>query len=500
MKKYLQESERRKILSHFFHTLVEELVKKGETRSRASSLVRQIWREEGGSSYSHGLPLLIEEDGFLRMYARGDTLTPSFSEAMHRRIREDLSKQEVLLSPLFLGETLESFFDVNATPPGFLSKISQRSRLRKEGELIAKIQSDLEKVAHIGELEKRRVLTLAILAHGASYRELEGKVLYIPTLVSAKNELIAFGIKQHLLWEGIKTLSIFPMEQEEEERGIYLCQGTEIWPSQPSMLGSIFANFGKEGAATEPYAHSWRQIHKHLRELSCGNLPYVAGHSMGGSLAIQIMLYSHALIEKAYVYNSQGVGERDYRVYKRFSSEVRQKLHLFVNLDDLPFWRMGAKVVGHVTCYIGERRWKYRTIKKWEVYALIPAMVKSIGNMLNALPAHQKIVPLHSSYVYFNLSPSEIAQENAERVTRFDYLDFLPKFYLPLRGLLRLVRRLFGWQLFEEYIKSQIEIIELHEEELREIISHHVDSESVKQLEELARAKEELYRRLLKRR
>ena len=110
----------------------------------------------------------------------------------------------------------------------------------------------------------------------------------------------------------MKTASLFP--QEEGAPSIYLCQGTELWPSQPSMFGSILANFAQHGAATEAYAHSWRRIHKHLRELG---RPFVAGHSMGGSMALQIGLYSHALVERVYAFNPPVPGERDALFYQK---------------------------------------------------------------------------------------------------------------------------------------------------------------------------------------
>lgn len=497
-KPIFQERICRKTLFYAFRYLVALGVAKKIAPKTASSVVRKLWNEEA-VNFPTELPLILQEDGFIRMYSEASPLVLGFFRHLVKRMQQPVNLEKIP-PPIFLEETVDaaSFHDVNATPPGFIPKISSAARLKGEEALIKKIQSDLNRMVHIGDVEKRRALTLAILAHGASYRELDGKVLYLPILSCAKPMLIPYGFRQHLLWEGIKTLSLFPMEKEDEERGIYLCQGTEIWPSQPSMLGSIFANFGKEGVATEPYAHSWRQIHKHLKDLAKIHPPYVAGHSLGGSLAMQIMLYSHALLHKAYIFNASGLEERDFQLYQRLPSEVQEKVRIYASIDDLAFWRMGRKIVGKITLYIGERRWRYRPLKKWEFLSLIPAMIKSIINMINALPAHQKIVPLLSSYIYFMLTPEEIARENAERVTRFDHLDFFPRLYLPLRAFLKLTRTLFGWRLFDTYLKSQLEIIALHEEELEEIIAHGASEESLEQLQLLRQQKEELLKRIKK--
>lgn len=91
------------------------------------------------------------------------------------------------------------------------------------------------------------------------------------------------------------------MPVDPEARPIYLCQGTEIWPSQPSVLASLLVNCAEHGSATEAYKQCRQRLHHDLTRFSIA--PYVIGHSMGGALALQIGLYSPSLIHKAYAFN-----------------------------------------------------------------------------------------------------------------------------------------------------------------------------------------------------
>jgi len=493
-KKIKSERGRRRVLAFLYRECCALLREKNIDEG----VVRQIWNEEVHDKMPKDLPFVIGKEGFLRMYAQAESVSFLLFFRIWSRLLE--AEQVKGVNPIFVGETLGSYFDVDATPPGFLPKFFSSFRLKQDLQLLENIQSDLEQIAHITDKKKRDFLTIAILAHGACYREMEGQILRIPSLSSSEpNVLVSYCFQQHLLWEGVKTISAFPIMNEEKERGIYLCQGTEIWPSQPSMLGSIFANLGKEGAATEPYAHSWRRIHKHLRFLTRPLLPIVAGHSMGGTLATQIALYSHPLIEKAYAFNPIVPERREYELYQSLSENAKAKLLVCASIDDLPFWRIGSTVVGQVVCFLGEQRWRYRPLKKWEVMLILPGICKAIVNMINALPAHQRIVALLRSYVYFSFSQQEIEEENRERVLRFDHIDFFPKFYAPARSLLKVVRTFFGWRLFDKYLKSQIEIIELHEADLRETLAVEGGEDIERQLEELSKQKAICMQKLLTR-
>lgn len=486
----LFEEDRRYTLAHLYKECAE---KKG------SSNLRKIWDQLAPPTLTD-LPSVLADDGFVRMYANATPISVSF----FRQIWECQKVCQVEssdLKPIMIGETYDSdlYFDVDATPPGFLPKIFSKFRLERDPYLLENIQADLIRVSEIQEKRKRDFLTLAILAHGASYREIEGRILKIPSFSStAPGVLTPYCFQQHLVWEGIKTVSAFPIIHEDKERAVYLCQGTEIWPSQPSMLGSIFANLGKEGSATEPYAHSWRRIHKHLRHLTKPLLPYVAGHSMGGALATQIALYSHPLIKKAFIFNPPAPEKRDHEMYRSLPEDVQTKLQVFASIDDLPFWRIGSSIIGQVTCFLGEHRWRYRPVKKWELLMVIPFIIKTIRNMINALPAHQRIVALLRSYIYFELSKEEIEKENSERLIRFDHIDFFPKLYSPAQRLLKTVRKFFGWELYDEYLKSQIEIIELQEADLKETLEKEDGVEVLEQLASLKKQKEELLKKLLK--
>lgn len=495
-KKESSEVLRRRVMGFLFKEMSLFLQRKDNLKeAQASSKIRDLWNEEKREKPQKDLPSIIRKDLFLRMYAEAASIDVVFFKRLWKKMLE--SPHEGRSLPIYIGETLDSYFDVDATPPGFLPKFFSKQRIKKDPGLLEKIQKDFEKVALIEDKEKRNFLTIAILAHGVSYREVEGKILYIPSLTSTEpGLLIPYCFQQHLIWEGVKTVSVFPIIREEKERSFYLCQGTEIWPSQPSMLGSIFANLGKEGSATEPYAHSWRRIHKHLRYLTRPHLPIVAGHSMGGAFATQIALYSHALIEKAYIFNPVVTEKKEYDLYHRLPKEEQQKILVFASIDDLPFWRIGSKVIGQLTCFLGEKRWRYRPLKKWELLLILPALCKAIVNVVNALPAHQRIVALLRSYIYFSLSEREIEWENKERVLRFDHIDFFPKLYRPARYLLHYARKLFGWQLYNEYLKGQIELIELQEADLEETFAILGGEDIEKQLKELKKQKESLKEKL----
>lgn len=473
-----------------YRHLLQEHVERLQREGYSTLHIRQAWNELSQEKPPKDLPKVVGEDAFIRAYARGK------SEDLFRKVEERLAAggfPETALLPFTFGGNADSseYYDVKATPPGLLPKLFAKRRKKEDSHLLEQVQSDLTRIAKEDDLEKRRIVTLAILTHGATYRELEGRTLHIPSLEHRERRSIPYLFHEHLIWEGVKTVSCVPMAFEDTERGIYLCQGTEIWPSQPSVLGSLFANTGKEGSATEPYAYSWRQIHRHLRNLtkSEGFLPVVAGHSMGGALATQIALYSHPLIHQAYAFNPPVVEERDYVVYHSLSAAAAAKLIVYANLDDLPFWRIGSKVIGKVSIFLAERRWKYRPIHTWEFFTLFPALVKAIINLVASFPSHQSIYLLQPHYLIFPLSQAEIDVENAERLLRPDHISIIPLLHNLGRRVVSFRRKHFHWSKRVEYLKSELEILELHEHDLHETLGIVGNGENIKTLEKIAEQK-----------
>lgn len=487
-----EQIENRDVLAHVYDLCVKQV---NAPYDQASRYIRSLWIEEVKRRRSRSLPRIIAEDGFLWMYAMGRPLSVDLFRRIWRHIGEPLETKIIELNPLYIEWNLEAkyFFDIDATPPGILSKLFSYWRLRKDKELLEKVCKDLERVRDIQDQKRREWLTLAILSHGAAYREINGLELLIPSLSQA-GRMESYFCKQHLIAEGVKTISLFP--KREGEVAIYLCQGTELWPSQSSMLGSILANFATHGAATQAYAHSWRRIHKHLRDLP--GRPIVAGHSMGGSLAVQIGLYSHELIERTYAFNPPVPNERDDRFYRQLSRECQEKIQVSANLDDFAFWRIGAKVVGNVILFLGRKRWRYIPVTLWDCIFLIPAFVKFILNVRHAFPAHQNICRLYQHCVSFQLTQEEIEKENLDRLKRFDYLRFFPKLYNPLLTLVTSIRRIFGWSHAAEYLRNEIEIIALHERDLIDTITEENKEAVENELKELRYQKGELIRKLLK--
>ena len=489
------EQQNRETLARIFIACVAQIQIQAVSFEQASRLVRSLWIEEAEQKRPKTLPRVIGEDGFLRMYALGIPVSVELFHRIWRRIEEPIEAKIIELEPIYVEwkKSGMDFFDVDATPPGILSKLLPFYRLKKDKQLLGYIASDLDKVSKLEDAKKRIGLSLAILSHGAAYREIDGYTILIPSFTE-QGKLVPYVCKQHLIAEGLKTLSLVPLIPEATP--IYLCQGTEFWPSQPSMLGSILANFGEHGSATAAYAHSWRRIHKHLRDLP--SPPFVAGHSMGGALAIQIGLYSHDLIEKAYAFNPPVPNERDYLFYHQMSAESKEKIQVIANLDDFAFWRIGSKVIGSVTLFLGKIRWEYYPVGLWDCILLLPAFIKFIRNVRHAFPAHQSISALYENWVSVKLTPEEIEKENAERTTRFDYLHFLPKLYDPMKSFLRLIRKIFRWGLEGEYLRNEIEIVALHERDLLDTITEENREEILHELDELRRQKNILINRLLK--
>jgi pimeloyl-ACP methyl ester carboxylesterase len=491
-KKPNQRRKNRETLARVFAACVDEI---NEAWEKASRIVRSFWIEESEPGKPKRLPCIIGEDGFMRMYALGQPLSVGLFQRIWKRLSEKAGENTLQLNPLRIEWNQESslFFDEDATPPGFLPKLFITLRLKKDKEQLTHIKQDLVRVANIADPVKRRWLTLAILSHGAAYREIEGKVLNIPSFTH-EGKLVAYRCHKHLIAEGVRTVSMVPIEAGAVP--IYLCQGTELWPSQPSMIGSIMSNFATHGSATAAYAHSWRRIHKHLRDLHNGHFPLVAGHSMGGSLAMQIGLYSHNLIERAYAFNPPVPNERDYEFYHTMDDECKEKIAVAANLDDFAFWRIGARVIGKVTLFLGKRRWRYYPVGLWDCLLLIPALFKFYLNVRHAFPAHQNITALSENWVSVDLTQEEIERENSERASRFDYLHFFPKLYDPMNTFFAFTRKRFGWKMEAQYLRNEIEIIALHERDLIDTMTEENQEEIMRELRELHRQKEILRRQL----
>lgn len=493
--KRAEKEKNREALADFFVSCVEE-VRKRTSWEEASRFVRALWIEESHSIWPKSLPRIIGEDGFIRMYALGEPLTEEFCSRINGRLQEPLEEKSIQLNPLRIEWNPDSsfYFDVDATPPDLLSKIFKRWRLKSDREQLEKIATDLKRAARIEDHARRRWLTLALLSHGAAYRELEGKILLIPSFTD-REKMIPYRCQKFLIAEGVRTVSMAPLEKAPP---IYLCQGTELWPSQPSMVGSIMANFAVHGSATAAYAHSWRRIHKHLRDLNNGLLPYVAGHSMGGALAMQIGLYSHELVEKVYAFNPPACGERDYHFYHQLPAYLQEKIIVVANLDDFAFWRVGARIIGKVTIFLSKRRWRYYPVSLGDCLLIFPAFFKFIFNVKHAFPVHQSILALSENWLSYELTHEEIEKENRERLLRFDYLHFFPKLYDPTKLLFQFLRKCFGWSMEAQFLRNEIEIIVLHERDLYDTLTEENREEIERELQELHNQKEVLKKKLFR--
>lgn len=152
--------------------------------------------------------------------------------------------------------------------------------------------------------------------------------------------------------------------------------------------------------------------------------------------------------------------------------------------------------MGNVKLFFGKRRWRYYPVSFLDTVTLVPAATKFVLNLAHAFPAHQQIIPFDENYLAINLSEQEKAVENTERPTRFDYLRFFPKLYDPMRLLVTGVRKLFGWSMTAEYLRNEIEIVMLHECDLMDSITEENRAQIERELEELRRQKEILFKKL----
>ncbi len=103
----------------------------------------------------------------------------------------------------------------------------------------------------------------------------------------------------------------------------------------------------------------------------------------------------------------------------QMSQSERDKIVVTANIDDFAFWRIGAKVIGKVTLFLGKERWRYYPVTLVDCLFFFPAFYKFIMNVRHAFPAHQHVTALSSHFIYVTLTDEEIERENLERVTRF---------------------------------------------------------------------------------
>lgn len=470
----------------------ETLARLYASLSKSSPHLRSIWNEEIAFRRARNLPGIIDDDRFLHMYARGIAPSLELVKRIYTKLERVYEEHELPLIQVEWNPPDLSFYDVDATPPGILTKLFRSFRLRKDKELLAQIDADLTTLQKLQDPDQKKWLTLAILSHGAIYREMKERPFFLPSF-SHEQKLIRYQTRTHFIAEGVKTVSFIP--EDPDAPALYICQGTELWPSQSSVLGSLLANFAEHGSATETYARSWRRIHKHLRDLP--GKPLVAGHSMGGALAMQIGLYSGEFVQEIYAFNPPMPNERDYLFYHEMSAQARSRIHVIANLDDFAFWRIGAKVIGNVRIYLGKKRWRYEPVGLWDCIFLFPAFFKFIRNVRRAFPAHQRIFALYDNWVSVKLTQKEIEKENKERTGRFDYLSFLPKLYDPMKTLTRWLRKLSKWRYEEDFIRGEIEILAVHERDLIDALTQENRHELEPQLRELRRQKGILIRKIL---
>lgn len=442
---------------------------------------------------THDLPKIVAKRALLVAFTKGVPIQLKELLAVSLMPADEPSYYPTLFAHHRLE--LSGLKQVICAPPTLASKFIRHTRIQTDKQLLDYIQLDLRALSHIEDNEYRRLLTLAVLAHGAAYRELDQKTLYIPSF-EKPFLLMAYDCQQHLIEEGVKTVSLKP--REAWATPIYLCQGTELWPSQRSNLESILANFAENGPATAAYAHSWRRIHKHLRELSTPYLkPIVVGHSMGGALAIQTGLYSHQLIDKAFAFNPTVPSARDEEFYQKLSPELKLKLQVHANLDDVAFWRIGERVIGQVTLWFSTHRYPYYPIRWRDSLLFIPALIKVGLNLVGVFPTHQKMFALEPIALSMKLSLSDLETENRDRQNRFDTLRFFPKLYDPLRTLIKGVRKIFGWSLLREYLENELELISLHELELKDALNETNKIEIEKELKALSIQKERINKEII---
>lgn len=452
---------------------------KEESRRALAYIFKEIpykkaWEMLAGRYYN--LPKVIESHPFLKLYAEAYPLNLASFRKVYANKGGVVSRVKV-----YQTQNADDYYNVRELSPKPIERFIPKWHKKQDSKLLEHVQHNLENASQIEDDQLRKWVTVGLLSK-AAFRELDGKILYIPCF-KTKGLLIPYTLSEHMIWQGIKTVSCIPLE--EGYQGIYICQGTETSPVQPHMLATVFANLGIEGAATEPYAHSWRQIHRHLRELAkiTHTLPLVVGYSMGGALATQIVLYSHPFIEEAIAFNPPVVEERDYELYNQLSDKAKAKLLIFANIDDLPFWRLGSKVIGKVHILFGERRWKYHRFTNWDRYLLFPAFIKGCINVIHMVPSHQDLVFLMKTFCIMPLTDEEVQIENSERTKRAGHIVIFKKFYRPMRILVQLAQRLFHWNERLEFLKNELEIAYLHELDLEETFHLLPDDTIAKELE-----------------
>lgn len=459
--------ECRKTLICLLRALIEEKVaKKQITFNESSRQLRTLWAQRMESPFD-SLPEVVNRDPLLRMLVKGEPLSIEWL----RPFVIDFLKDEHpgILPPLLVeARSKPLYHPVRPTPQGLMAKLTVRARKIADAKQIEESIENFSELAFEKDPQLRKWQTFATLAHGSAYRELHQKELWLPDF-NIFGRLTRYTCEEDLISEGIKTAALYP-EEGSGVHGIYLIQGSNPFPSQPHTMASFIENFGQGGSGRRAYEHSWRRIHKTLKKLmraAEGRLPYIVGHSLGGSLAIQIGLYSQLFAEESFAFNPPMPQEKDYIYFRSLPESSQKKIQIFVNGDDFAFWRLGAAVFGQVYLVYGVEAWNGVLITKNDRRFIFPYLYKIYKNFALTIPSHLATYLLDSHFVVSLLSEEEKALENIQRQKRIDHLPFLPSLQEPGRQFFRTLRRIFSRTSEKRVLKNEIELLQMQEEELR---------------------------------
>jgi hypothetical protein len=471
------EKERRKALIQFF----DEIAPLSEEKEKLRAFWTGVQQEQDPF-----LPEVIKRDGFLTALVKAYPLHTDWAAYLADHFPEYQIKVK---APIVEVQNHDLYNRVRPTPNGLMAKISVRARRTAD---CVQIEHSLENFARLAFEQRpwmRKWQTYATLAHGSVYRELNQRELLLPDF-EVKGKMILYHCEEHLISEGIKTVSLFP-EKGSRTNGIYLIQGTNPYPSQPQTLSSFLENFGKGGSGRGAYEHSWRLIHKHLKALvrHCGGkLVSVVGHSLGGSLGIQISLYSQVFIEESFAFNPPMPQENDRDYFYTLPESSQKKLNIFINGDDFASWRLGASLFGNVYLVLGMEPWNAMNVTKRDVGLVFPYFYKLLKNFVFTIPNHISSYLLDSHFVVVPLTDEELEIENNERQKRIDHMKFLPAMHSTLKNFFRGIRRFFSRSSERRVLQNEIELLNLQSEEL----FGKSDQESLEKLREIEEKKEEL--------
>jgi hypothetical protein len=472
------ERERKRALIQFFHEAAPYQEQKQQLRS--------FWTFSEATKDPF-LPEVIKRDGFLTALVKAHPLHTDWALYLLENFKEHTDKDPTLIVE---AQDKPLYNRVMPTPNGLMAKLSVSARRAADREQIEHSIENFSRLAFEERPQMRKWQTYATLAHGSVYRELNQRELWLPDF-EVRGKMVHYRCEEDLISEGIKTVLLFP-EKGSRANGIYLIQGTNPYPSQPQTLASFLENFGKGGSGRGAYEHSWRRIHKHLKSLvraADGRLVNVVGHSLGGSLSIQIALYSQAFVEENYAFNPPMPQEVDRDYFFSLPENSQKKLNIFINGDDFASWRLGACLFGNVYLVLGMEPWHALNIRKRDVSLVLPYVYKLLKNFAFTIPNHITSYLLDTHFVVIPFSEKEIAIENEERQKRIDHMKFLPTMNSSVRNFFRGVRRFFSRGSERRVLQNEIEILNMQAEEL----TGKTDKESLQKLEEIHEKREELH-------